>query len=107
MPRGYLLPLNDSIHQTLSRCHLSVAAGTKNYATRQSVVVGMLLFGSAALAKVAQDSVGEWLTQLHAFVLCHVAAASYVGVLAYIRSQQPTYCNTHLIHSRDPQGNKK
>lgn len=35
--------------------------GSRNYATRQSMVVGMLLFGSAALAKVAQDSAARLL----------------------------------------------
>lgn len=48
-----------SSHTVVSSCR---TAGVKNYATRQSVVVGMLLFGSAALAKVAQDSAGGWLT---------------------------------------------
>lgn len=42
----------------------SLIAGSKNYAHRQGVIVGLLLFGSAALAKVTQDSVGESWTLL-------------------------------------------
>jgi hypothetical protein len=59
---------------------VATAAGTKNYAQRQSMIVGMLLFGGAAVAKVAQDSAGAQLLLGNVVGLsCRAPAALLLG----------------------------